>query len=125
MDGHAGGRRKREPEIVVMVSSVVMTHAGEPVDDFGGGVQPIGVNLHRYKNTGVPERAGVEDGADLADDTAFLQSFDAAQRFACAEANLRGDLPEGLGGKWKLRLEFVEQYPVCVVEIGRYVRSPH
>jgi hypothetical protein len=114
-----GRRRDREPEIELVGAEVVVRDARVRIDDPGGALRVLGVHLRRDQHRRVPQRAGVEDRRDLANDPLVQQPLGAAQRLLHSEPRAGRDGREGLGVEREARLEQVHEPLVVVVERNR------
>jgi hypothetical protein len=89
------------------------------VDDRGGALRVLAVDLGGDQHRVVAERPGVEDRGDLADDAPVEQAADAGERIVELQLRLGGEKGEGLGVEREARLQQVHQPLVGLVERDR------
>ena len=117
-----GGRGDREPEVELVGAQVVVGDAGVGVDDPGGALGVLGVDLGGDQHRRIAERPGVEDRRDLADDPLVEQPLGAGLDLVHRQLGLAGDGPERLGLQREARLEQVQKELVGRVERHRGAR---
>ena len=86
------------------------------VDVEGGLVEVLLGEAHSDEAGLVPKPAGVEDGADLADDVDFLHGPDPVNDLVGRKGELVADGLERLFRQRKGGLDDVEDLPVCLVD---------
>jgi hypothetical protein len=89
------------------------------VDDLGGAVGVLAVNLGGDQHRLIAERPGVEDRRDLADDPLVEQTLGAGEDVVELQLGLGGDEGEGLRVEREARLQQVHQPLVGLVERDR------
>jgi hypothetical protein len=99
-----------------VVAQVVVRDARVRVDELGGAVGMLGIDLGGDEHRLVAERAGVEDRRDLADDPLVEQVLDALEHLGLGERGQLGDPGERLGLEREPALHEVEQLLVGLVE---------
>ena len=100
-----------------MVALVVVAHARVPADDLGRFVDVVGVDLGRDERGGVAERAGVEDGGELAQHAVGLDLRDALAHLGLADAEALAERRVGSRLEGKVPLHGVEELAVEIVEL--------
>ena len=101
-----------------MVALVVVAHAGMPADDLGRLVDVVRVDLGGDERGRVAERAGVEDGGELAEHAGVLHLRDALAHLRLADAEPLAQRAVGTRLEGEVPLHGVEELTVDIVELG-------
>ena len=96
-----------------------MRHAGVGVDDLGGAVGVLGIDLGGDQHRRVAECPRVEDRGDLADDALDEQALGAGLDLVHRQFRLTSDGGERLGIEREARLQEIHQPLVVGVERHR------
>ena len=111
--------RDREPQVERVVAQVVVRHAGMRVDQLGGAVRVLGIDLRRDEHRRIAERARVEDRRDLANDARVEQALNARENLRFLDTRKRRHVLVGARGDRKAPLHEVQELAIEVVERDR------
>jgi hypothetical protein len=102
-----------------VVAQIVVGDARVRVDDLGGPVGVVRVDLGGHEHRLVAERPRVEDRGDLADDPLFEQPRDAREDLVLGQPSEAGHVGERSRAECEAALHEVEELLVCLVERDR------
>ncbi len=111
--------RGDEPEIVAVLTLVIVIHFGKAIDHFGNRGQLVRGYRHRGQRTDTDTFRG-KNGADARDLALATQPFQGPQHHALGNSQPRRQLREGRRTERKIPLKVIEK-----AKVDRFVKCVH